>query len=183
MAWSVPDERHPDAAALAIAAELLTQQFLHTSIREKGGAYGGNAAYAHDAGVFTLKSFRDPRLVGTYDDFAAALNALVETSFTDEQVEQAIISVVKSLDLPRAPIDAVTHALNLQRRGITDGDRARYRTAVLDCTIDQVQTVARQWLRGRSPFRTAFVGNVEQDLANLSVVDLVALSETGQAAS
>ncbi|MET0581662.1 MAG: insulinase family protein, partial [Pseudoxanthomonas sp.] len=74
IAWAVPmlGDRH--APALAVAAELLAHQFLHQALREHGGAYGGRASYASDLGVFTMSSFRDPRLEATYADFETAID-------------------------------------------------------------------------------------------------------------
>jgi presequence protease len=183
IAWSVPDERHPDAPALAVAAELLTHQFLHTAIREKGGAYGGGAGYVPGAAIFAMKSFRDPRMAGTYADFAAAIEGLAATDFPDEQVEQAIISVIKGLDRPASPFDAVLLSLNLQRRGIAPADRARFRSGVLNCTAEGIKAAVHRWLRLRTPNRAAFVGNTGQDLAGLGVVDLLAVAAADQAAT
>jgi Zn-dependent M16 (insulinase) family peptidase len=175
-AWAVPDERHPDAGALAVAAELLTHQFLHTSIREKGGAYGGVAGYLAGAGVFSLKSYRDPRLAGTFADFAAAIDGLMTAQFSVEQIEEAIITVIKGLDRPLSPLDEVLVALGQQRRGITMAHRAALRTAVLNCTMADVKAVVSRWLHGVAPQRAAFVGDSKQDLAGLELVDLAQLA-------
>lgn len=43
--------------SLKILARLMTAKFLHTEIREKGGAYGGGAKLSH-SGVFTFYSYR-----------------------------------------------------------------------------------------------------------------------------
>lgn len=43
--------------SLKILACLMTAKFLHTEIREKGGAYSGGAKLSH-SGVFTLYSYR-----------------------------------------------------------------------------------------------------------------------------
>lgn len=43
--------------SLKILARLMTAKFLHTQIREKGGAYGGGAKLSH-GGVFTFYSYR-----------------------------------------------------------------------------------------------------------------------------
>lgn len=43
--------------SLKILARLMTAKFLHTEIREKGGAYGGGAKLSH-SGVFTFFSYR-----------------------------------------------------------------------------------------------------------------------------
>ena len=50
----VPRE-HPDAPALSILATVLRNGFLHTAIREKGGAYGAGAA--NDTATNTFKFF------------------------------------------------------------------------------------------------------------------------------
>lgn len=177
IAWRAPRIEHPDAAVLAVAAELMGASLLHQALREKGGAYGGHASYSGDAGIFTMSSFRDPRLAGTYADFTAALDAIVTEEFTQEQVEEAIISVVKGLDKPLSPYASAAHAFGLQRNGITQALRQQFRTGVLTCTLPQIQAAVRTWLVAGQANRAAFVGNTDQDLAGLDVVDLMALAQ------
>lgn len=177
IAWQAPRIGHGDAAALAVAAELLGASLLHQSLREKGGAYGGFASYSGDAGVFSMSSFRDPRLAGTYADFAAALKAVVEEDFSDEQVEEAIISVIKGLDKPLSPYGGAVNAWELQRRGITPALRQAFRTGVLTCTLAQIQAAVRTWLKPDAASRAAFVGDTSVDLAGLELVDLMALTQ------
>ena len=43
MAFRTVEATHPDAAALAVLGQLMTDGFLHREIREKGGAYGGES--------------------------------------------------------------------------------------------------------------------------------------------
>ena len=50
----VPRE-HPDSAALSVLATVLRNGFLHTAIREKGGAYGAGAS--NDTATNTFKLF------------------------------------------------------------------------------------------------------------------------------
>ncbi len=52
---------HEDAAALAVAGPLLTNNVLHPKLREQGGAYGGGAGYQSATATFSLTSYRDPR--------------------------------------------------------------------------------------------------------------------------
>ncbi|QBE62220.1 insulinase family protein [Pseudoduganella lutea] len=174
IAWATPAVGHEDAGVLAVAAELLTHQALHTLLREEGGAYGGSASYAGDTGVFSMSSYRDPRLAGTYADFQAALDRVLATDYTDEQVEEAIISVIQGLDKPDAPWDGVRAAWQMGRRGVTPEIRQQFRRGVLGCTQDDVKRVVRAWLQGTPASRAAFAGNTEQDLAGLAVVDLLA---------
>ena len=61
--------QHPDSAALRILAKLLSSKYLHSQIREKGGAYGGGAASNPSSGVFSFYSYRDPNCQQTLDAF------------------------------------------------------------------------------------------------------------------
>ena len=177
IAWPAPRLHEADAAALAVAAELLTHQVLHQALREQGGAYGGSASYAANAGVFTMGSYRDPRLAATYADFGAAIERVLDTAFTHEQIEEAVICVIKALDKPDAPFDAVLTAWGQRQRGITPALRQQFRSGVLACTEADVKAAVRRWLHGAPASRAAFAGNTTQELAGLDVVDLLALSE------
>jgi Zn-dependent M16 (insulinase) family peptidase len=174
IAWAAPNLRHADAPALAVAAQLLTAQLLHPALRERGGAYGGYAGYIESAGTFAMGSYRDPRLAGTYADFATALNRVLDTAFTDEQLEEAITSVIQKLDHPAAPFDTVLAAWTLHQRGIDMAARRQFRAGVLGCTLPDVRAAVGRWLKAGTPSRAASVGDVDQNLAGLQVLDLLA---------
>ncbi|MNP83546.1 hypothetical protein D3C76_1825220 [compost metagenome] len=64
----------------------------------------------------------------------------------------------------------------MQQRGTTEAVRQQFRTGVLNCTLAQIKTVTRTWLKNGQASRAAFAGNTTQDLAGLDVVDLLALA-------
>ncbi|NVD70998.1 insulinase family protein [Duganella sp. BJB1802] len=177
IAWATPDLRHRDAPALAVAAQLLSHQLLHQALRERGGAYGGYAGYVESAGTFTMSSYRDPRLAGTYADFATALERVMDTAFSSEQLEEAIICVIQKLDHPASPFETVTAAWTLHQRGIDLAARRQFRTGVLACKLEEVRAAVDRWLRAETPSRAASAGNIEQDLAGLQVLDLMAFGK------
>jgi Zn-dependent M16 (insulinase) family peptidase len=179
IAWPAPRVGHPDAPVLAVAAELMGAALLHQALREKGGAYGGFASYSSEGGMFSMSTFRDPRLAATYADFATALHAIAHDDFTDEQVEEAIISVIKGLDKPLSPYGDAISAWQLQRRGVTPAVRQQFRTGVLTCTLARIREVVTTWLTPATVSRAAFVGDAASDLDGLALVDLVALAEQG----
>jgi Zn-dependent M16 (insulinase) family peptidase len=178
--WAVPRLGHEDAPVLSVLANLMANQVLHQALREEGGAYGGTARYAAHSGVFTMLSYRDPRLAGTYDDFARAVAWVVEAPLQREHIEEAIIGVIGELDKPRSPHHEALQAWQLREAGVTHAMRAQFRRGVLECTELELRAVATRYLRDAQPSRAAFAGNATQDLAGLEVVDLMALS--GQAA-
>jgi Zn-dependent M16 (insulinase) family peptidase len=177
VAWRAPAVSDPDAPVLAVLGELLTNLVLHQSLREEGGAYGGQAAYSTDSNLFLMMSYRDPRLAATYETFDRAVNWVMDADIAQEHLEEAIICVIQSLDKPRTPYEEVIWAWEQQQRGVTEEIRASYRHRVLNCTIQQVKDAAVRWLLDKPRSRAAFVGNPDQDLAGLQLVALAELAE------
>ena len=174
--WKVPRIGHPDAPALSVLANLLTNQVLHQALREEGGAYGGRAKFVPQSGLFTMLSYRDPRLAATYDDFMRAITWVIESPLMREHIEEAIIGLIGELDKPYSPYQEAMLAWRMQQRGITQAMREQFRTGVLHCTDQQLKAVAKKYLRGVTPSKAAFAGNTKQDLAGLTTVDLLALA-------
>jgi hypothetical protein len=174
--WPTVRLGHPDAPALAVLANLLTNGVLHQALREEGGAYGGRARYSPQSGVLTMLSYRDPRLAGTYRDFARAIDWVLETTLEREPIEEAIIGVIGELDRPQTPFHEAMQALQLQLLGVTEEIRQGFRQGVLHCTESALKAVAQRYLKDREPSRAAFAGNAQQDLAGLQPLDLLALA-------
>ena len=75
---------------------------MHSAIREKGGAYGGGASHDSANGVFRFYSYRDPRLMETFDDFRASVDWLLDAEITDEMLERVsenLLTEVQPLQL------------------------------------------------------------------------------------
>ena len=67
--------KHPDAAILSVACRLLSHEQLHRQIREQGSAYGSDASWSPNGSV-VLSSYRDPRLLDTFQDLRDGLHWL-----------------------------------------------------------------------------------------------------------
>ncbi len=174
--WPVPYLGHADCPVLSVLANLLTNQILHQALREEGGAYGGRARNAPQAGIFTMLSYRDPRLADTYRDFERAVAWVIDSPLQREHVEEAIIGVIGELDKPQSPYDEALHAWRMRERGVTPEMRVQFRQGVLQCTEAQLKEVAQRYLQGVTPSRAAFAGDGVTDLAGLVPVDLHALA-------
>ena len=147
-AYAAVPADHPDAPAFSVLGGYLRNSFLHTAIREQGGAYGGGASYDSDAGAFRFYSYRDPRLEATLDDFDASLQWLLDEHEDHEPrlLEEAILGVISALDRPRSPAGEAVAAFYAERSGRTPEQRRRYRKAVLAVTLDDLRRVAREYL-------------------------------------
>ena len=75
---------------------MLRNGYLHRTIREQGGAYGGGASQDNQAGAFRFFSYRDPRIEGTLNDFDQSISWLLEKPLGDDKVEEAILGVIGS---------------------------------------------------------------------------------------
>ncbi len=170
--WPGPTIAEPDAAFVSVLAELLTNEVLHRTIREEGGAYGGQVSHALDTGIFTMMSYRDPRLSATYADFEQAITWVLESELNDESVEEAIICVLQGMDKPQSPYREAVKSWSRKQIGVTDAMRTQYRLNVLRCSAADLKAAAQKWLFNKMPSRAAFVGKTEQDMAGLDLINL-----------
>ncbi|CAK9023405.1 Presequence protease, partial [Durusdinium trenchii] len=91
---------HSDDAAMMVLAQLASSNFLHQNIREKGGAYGGGAG--HDLiGTFNLYSYYDPNSYETLRVFSRSMEWLCKGSFSERDIDEALLSVFGSIDAPQ----------------------------------------------------------------------------------
>lgn len=142
---TVPVE-HPDAAALAVLSGFLRNGFLHTVVREQGGAYGGGATHDLSTGVFRFYSYRDPRLEQTLNDFGRSIEWLLKEDHGYEPLEEAILGLISGMDKPGSPAGEARHEYfnNLYGRSLAFREQLRQR--VLAVTMDDLKRVATTYL-------------------------------------
>ena len=138
---------HPDAPALAVLGGFLRNGYLHRTIREQGGAYGGGASQDSNIGAFRFYSYRDPRLVDTLADFDAAIDWMLSTSHDAETLEQAILGVVSSLDKPSSPAGEAKQHFHNNLFGRSHALRERFRQRTLQLQLEDLQRVTDTYLR------------------------------------
>lgn len=145
--YQVCSYTHVDAPALTVAAPLLENLFLHRKIREIGGAYGASAGYNSATGSFHFHSYRDPHISASFAAFEEALEKLCAGKFSDQDLEEAKLSVIQQLDMPISPGSLGITAYNWLRSGKTTALRQQYRSNILNLSKqDLIQGVSRQLL-------------------------------------
>lgn len=154
-AWALPTVTmtHPDAAALSVLAGVLRNGFLHGAIREQGGAYGGGASQDSALACFKFYSYRDPRVEGTFADFKAAIDWVVDKPRGDDLADAAILGLIGSMDRPGSPAGEAKNAYHLERTGRTLALRQAYRQRLLAVRWADVQRVAVTYLRNQEGVR------------------------------
>jgi len=146
---------HPDAAALSVAARYLANNFLHTKIREQGGAYGSRAMFSANRCAFVLSSYRDPRFAETIQDMRDGLTWLADVKDDERLLREAILGVIAGLDRPSSPSGEG------RRRFVADlvhfGPDVinRHRARVLAVRTEDMRRAAKAWLDPSKPLLAA----------------------------
>ncbi|MDH5518580.1 MAG: insulinase family protein [Gammaproteobacteria bacterium] len=138
---------HADAAALTVLGGFIRNGFLHTQIRENGGAYGGGASQDSSIAAFRFYSYRDPRLAETLADFDKSIDWMLETEHDPRLLEEAILGVIGSIDKPGSPAGEAKHAFHNALFGRTPEQQQAYRQRVLKVTLDDLKRVTEQYLK------------------------------------
>lgn len=143
------------APALELLANVLRSELLYKKLRVQGGAYGGFAGYAKDSGLFSLLSYRDPRLVETFAVYESVVDWLRSDAFTDEMVDASRIGTIGSYDA----LLTAAQQLGVGRRrhflGLDDTQRKRFRDGLFTTTAEDIRQLAiphlEAFARGTAP--------------------------------
>ncbi|OAL79756.1 peptidase M16 [Acinetobacter sp. SFB] len=162
-AYPAVEVSHPDAAPLMVLAAYLRNGFLHSAIREKGGAYGGGASYDGNACSFRFYSYRDPRLAETFKDFEASIDWLLNTEHLSHQLEEAILGLVASMDKPGSPAGEAISACYALLHARTPAVRKQLRARLLAVTLDDLKRVAEEYLVQQKPVKAVVAPVAKRD--------------------
>ena len=146
-AYPTVSSGHPDAPTLSVLAAYLRNGFLHRSIREQGGAYGGGASHDGNVGAFRFFSYRDPRNLETLSDFDASIAWVLSAEPDSLALEEAILSVISSLDKPASPSGEVKKAFYDGLNGRTAGHKRALRESIVSTTLDDLRRVTDTYLK------------------------------------
>lgn len=166
---------HEDAPALTVLGGFLRNGYLHRTIREQGGAYGGGASQDNNIAAFRFYSYRDPRLEETLKDFEGALNWLQEHNHDADQVEQAILGVISSIDKPGSPAGEAKQTFHAELFGRDREKRERFRNRLLSVNIDDLKRVATTYLTPDKASTAIITSSDNIDTAKTLGLDIIEL--------
>jgi len=154
MAVPTVEYTHPDHGSIRVMAALLRNKYLHREIREKGGAYGGGAK-TNSHGALTFYSYRDPNSVKTVETMMSSADWLAKGDFTQQDVDEALLSVFQSLDAPTAP---GSKGQGYFISDVTDDMRQENRDKLLCVTKESIQQAAEKYLRNPEALGVTVIG-------------------------
>lgn len=132
----------PDYASLQILSKLITSIYLHTEIREKGGAYGGGAKVTSE-GVFTFYSYRDPNSTRSFDIFDNTYEFLIRHPFKQTDIDEAKFGIFQRID---APIPPSNRGITKFLHNLTYDDIQQQRERLKAVGKDELMHVAKKYL-------------------------------------
>ena len=148
-AFPTVDSLHNDAPALTVLGTVLRNGYLHSAIREKGGAYGAGAMQDSNNKIFKFFSYRDPRCAETFNDFRNSREWSLK-DISQEQLDEGILGVISSIDKPLSPYgEAMNDFMNILDNKDKE-KRLAFRSKVKNCTIDDLVNVSRKYLFNES---------------------------------
>jgi presequence protease len=143
--YSTVPMSHSDLPALLVLAKVLSNGYLHTAVREKGGAYGGGAVTHLDSGIFSFYSYRDPRIEGTLADFDASLLWAKQGDWPKRMLDEAKLGIIANMDKPHSPAAEARHAFYQEMTGRSPDFRQQLRRKILAVSKEDVCKVVQQY--------------------------------------
>ncbi len=136
---------------LSVIAELLQNLFLHTEIREKGGAYGGGASFHPATGKFSFYAYRDPHVTRTLSCFTESVEKLSKGSFSEEDLLEAKLGLFQSLDSPVLPKNRAQEAFFYHKTKTSFELRSLFRKRLFSLGKEQVLQTLKHTLIPKLP--------------------------------
>ncbi|THC93078.1 hypothetical protein EYZ11_007444 [Aspergillus tanneri] len=134
---------HSSSAPLSVLSQLLTHNYLHPEIREKGGAYGAAASNGPIKGIFALTSYRDPNPNNTLKVFQNCGLFARDRSWSNRELNEAKLGIFQGLD---APMSVDEEGSRYFMSGVTHEMDQRWREQLLDVTAKDVNEAAETFL-------------------------------------
>ena len=164
-AYKTVPTTHPDAPALTVLSGFMRNVFLHTCIREQGGAYGGGATQENYSGSFRFFSYRDPRLEGTLNDFDRAIDWMLQTDHEERLLEEAVLGVVGGLDKPGSPAGEAKQAFHGDLFGRNSEIKKTFRDRVLETSMADLKRVTETYLKKELASTAVVTGKQSEESA------------------
>ena len=165
-AFATVEASHSDAAALTVLGAVLRNGYLHSAIREKGGAYGAGAMQDSNNRVFKFFSYRDPRCTETFNEFQKSREWSLK-NISQDQLDEGILGVISSIDKPLSPYgEAMSDFINILDNRDKES-RLVFRTKVKELSINDIINVSRKYLFNESKKSLIAGENYIEEIKNL----------------
>lgn len=161
-----------ERASWTLLCKIISSQFLHKEIREKGGAYGGGVGFDCHSGTMAFYTYRDPNPLMSMETFAKSFKWFMDgdvKTINARHVLEAKLSIIGAID---KPTKLGSQGLGLQFHSITDEWRQLYRDQLLSVTLEDLKNLCSLYLsRPVKEVDEAMVVLCGDDNSSLKAVD------------
>jgi Zn-dependent M16 (insulinase) family peptidase len=165
-AFATVDSKHEDAPALTVLGAVLRNGYLHSAIREKGGAYGSGASQDSYNRVFKFFSYRDPKCSETFSEFKKSREWSLK-NITSAQLDEGVLGVISSIDKPLSPYGEAMSDFMSELDHKKQSERLAFRSKVKECSIDDLVKVSEKYLFSDSKSAVIAGEPFESEIKNL----------------
>ena len=144
--FNTPTLVDADCPIICVLAKLISGEYLHPELREKGGAYGGFSTAKAVAGGLFMGSYRDPNIKRTLETYNKTLEWLDEYNLSQNDVDLAILQLISDIDSPLSPAGEAFYHFNNELRGLSTSDWQKFRDGLLSCTAEDIKLIAKKYL-------------------------------------
>jgi len=114
-----------------VVGRFLSLDYLWSTVRVQGGAYGSSCSLNPNSGSFTFSSYRDPNLFGTLNAYDKAATFLKELEIDKAELTKAIVASIGGMDTPMTPDQKGFVSMRHYVDGTTTAQRQLWRDQVL----------------------------------------------------
>lgn len=164
-----PRFSEPGHSAFTILSHILTTNFLWEKIRVQGGAYGAHAEVNLLEGLFTMSTYRDPRIAESYKDFEASLQEIADGNISNSHIEKSVISLISRDLKPLTPREKSMLGFRRSMLSITDELRQKRRDEFFVMTRESVSQAAEMLLASYKSGDSASVTIAGQELIDANL--------------
>ena len=146
-----PHSSDPDSPLLRVGTSLISSDYILPELRFKGNAYGASLGYLGASGRLAFMSYRDPHVAETFDVYRKSIDFVKNAKWTQEDIDNAVISIAKGEVSPFRPAATAAAALTYRLEKVTEERRARNLATLLSATPEKVREVTLRVLENGLP--------------------------------
>ncbi len=161
----------------AIAARVLSFDYLWNEVRVVGGAYGVKFNSTR-LGLTTFSSFRDPHVNETFDRFCTSGEWLAKFHPHKDEFEGYVVSTAASFDKPLKTKGLIHRQVSMYLGGYSYEEYLQHRQEVLDAKLSDLLALSEPISKICEQANRCVIGNkalIEQSGLDVPIVDLIGI--------
>lgn len=127
--------------SMRVLSHIINSDYIWSVIRGVGGAYGGNCVFS-TSGNFKICSYRDPKVLETYNSYYALPSYIKNLSLTDRELKKYIIGAINIIDKPKKDSIRADIALRRLLKNTSEDELQECRNQLLATNIKGINNYA-----------------------------------------